>query len=174
MACRVKGSDEDKQRCENLRNSAIEQLKRLVVDNPTEYDSAKLPKAIDYVKALSDDHIDAALILGNHLDIIQRPIYCWTDDEIQKVHDMLTKYNYVVDTEEVNNDEAERSDYMARYKKDDNNLVIWLNKSRPMFGDSGVYNILAVGMSFPNTNASSIDYLMELLDKQINYVLKYE
>lgn len=99
-------------------------------NNPTEYGSAKLPKAINYVKSLSDEHIDAPLILGNHLNIIQRPIYCWTADEIQKVHDMLTKYNYVVDpsTEKVNNDEAERSDYIARYKKDDSNLVIWLNK----------------------------------------------
>lgn len=169
MTCSVKGSVEDKQRCENLRNSVIEKLKQLVVDNPKEYDSAKLPKAINYVKSLSDEHIDAALILGKHLDIIQRPIYNWTDDEIQKVHDMLAKYNYVVEpsTEKVN----ERSDYTARYKKDDNNLVIWLNKSRPMFG-GGVYNILAVGMSFLNTNASSIDSLMEKLDRQINYILK--
>lgn len=169
-----KGSDEDKQRCENLRNSVIEKLKQLVVDKPKEYDSAKLPEAIDYVKSLSDEHIDAALILGKHLDIIQRPIYNWTDDEIQKVHDTLAKHNYVVEpsTEKVNNDEAERSDYMARYKKDDDNyLVIWLNKSRPMF-DEGVYKILSVNRCFSNTSASSIDYLMERLDSDINYVLK--
>lgn len=81
-------------RCANLRLNRIKFLKQLVKEHPDEYDATKLDKAIEYVNGLSDDNIDAALILQYDIDIIQRPIYQFSESDIVRIRDMMQRLGY--------------------------------------------------------------------------------
>lgn len=158
---------EEQTRCKKLRVDVIEFIKKLVVEKPDEYDSNKLQEAIDKINSVSDDNIDAFLIMNKHLNIIQKPIYMFTDDEKAKIDALKTKLGITqVETEKYSTDEPERCDYMARWYFNGESYVIWFNKSRP-FIKSGLYNLLGINLWFPCINYNNIDDLLNKLESKL-------
>lgn len=49
----------------SLKESTIESLKKLVNDNPNEYDANKLPYVINKINAMNDEELDCNILLGN-------------------------------------------------------------------------------------------------------------
>ncbi|MCQ2210087.1 MAG: hypothetical protein MJZ34_07320 [Paludibacteraceae bacterium] len=166
--------EDDVVRCAKLRTNRIELLKKLVQDKPDEYDANKLQEAIDFVNNLNDDVIDATLILQNDVNIIQKPIYKFTEEELEKIRSMMSSLGYVNEVENVHNEEAQRSDYMSRWGKDIDGKhlcrVVCLSRMRPFLGNKE-YNILSVNYCFPNDSYSNID---DLINATKNLILKLD
>lgn len=153
-------------RCANLRLNRIEFLKQLVKEQPDEYDAAKLDKAIEYVNGLSDDNIDAAFILLSDVDIIQRPIYQFSDSDIDRIRGMMLRLGYTKEIEDIDRSESNRCDYTARWVKNDDSVPIWLIRIRPLF-DEDEYVLMAVGMNFPSAHYKNMDALLHATEELI-------
>lgn len=150
-----------------LRENLIEGAKKLVVEKPDKFDAAKLTEYINAVNKVPDKNIDAWAILGKHLDILQKPVYQLTDAEVNCIRQAMTNLGYTVDTEKVLNDEPQRSDYQATWKKPDGKrTVIWLNRMRPMF-NKNEYGLLCVDLWFP---CSTFENMQKAVDRMVEHI----
>lgn len=154
----------DQKHCDKLKKATIAKCKMLVEKKPNEYDSSKLDECIKFINSLDADNIDATLILEKHIKIIQKPIYKWTSDEKDKILNLFNDLGYAIDaTVDMNKEKDNTRDDLAwRIKKNDQTIVVWVNKSRPYFHD-GLYNILCINLNFCNSNFVDFDDMLTRL-----------
>lgn len=162
----IKDDESNEVRCANLRLGRIDFLKKLVNERPDEYDETKLDKAIEYVNGLSDDNIAAALILQYDIDIIQRPIYQFSESDIVRIRDMMQRLGYTKEIEDIDRSEPNRCDYTARWVKNDDSVPIWLIRIRPLFSEDE-YVLMAVGSNFPSAHYKNMDELLHATETLI-------
>ena len=145
---RTKSQEEARRK--NLRDGTIEAMKKAVKDEPDKYDANRLNDAINALNKVSDDNLDAYLILGKHLSILMKQIE-FSKDEIKKLYDMLKKNFEIKSDQRCKQDDRTRDDFQFLIKtKNCDKVVVWVNKMEPLFSDynNGYYNILMCGNIF--------------------------
>ena len=145
---RTKSQEEARRK--NLRDGTIEAMKKAVKDEPDKYDANRLNDAINALNKVSDDNLDAYLILGKHLSILMKQIE-FSKDEIKKLYDMLKKNFEITSDQRCKQDDRTRDDFQFLIKtKNCDKVVVWVNKMEPLFSDynNGYYNILMCGNVF--------------------------
>ena len=156
-------------RCKKLRDGTIEWMKKAVNENPDEYDAERLEEAIEKVKSVPDENIDAYLIMNHHLNILCKQVE-FSESERKKLDDMLKENFKVNKMNRCEQDDRTRDDIQFSVKTDKcDNVIVWVNKSRPLFKDRGYYNILMCGgmFSFCMDEFQDMDSLLNRLKKKI-------
>ena len=166
---RTKG--QEVQRIKKLREGTIEAMKKAVKDEPDKFDAKRLDEAINALNEVSDDNLDAYLILGEHLSILMKQVE-FSKDEIKKLHNMLKKNFEIKSEQRCEQDDRTRDDFQFLIKtKNCDSVVVWINKMEPMFSDDedGYYNILTCGdlLSMDTTNFKNFDDMLTSLKKCI-------
>lgn len=161
--------EDEAARCKKLRDGTIEWMKRAVQENPDDYDAERLEEAIEKVNSVPDKNIDAFLIMQYHLNILCKQME-FSETERKKLDDML-KANFEVNRmQRCEQDDRTRDDiqFSVKTKKCDN-VIVWINKSRPLFKGHGYYNILMCGgmFSFCTAEFYDMDSLLDGLKKKI-------
>lgn len=166
---RTKG--QEAQRLKNLREGTIKAMKKAVKDEPDKFDAKRLDAAIKALNEVSDDNLDAYLILGEHLSILMKQVE-FSKDEIKKLRNMLKKNFTIISEQRCEQDDRTRDDFQFIIKtKNCDNVIVWINKMEPMFSDDedGYYNILTCGdlFSIDNTNFMNFDDMLTSLKEGI-------
>ena len=105
-------------------------------------------------------------------------LYEWTTDELSEIRNTITKCGLNITKEKRLDDDEEqgnlRVDWAFVTDNDDCN-VVWVNKmdNSKSFGyNNGIYNLLGVGLNFPNTNCMTIKDLSQKLSDYINMLIR--
>ena len=155
---------QEAQRLKKLRDGTIKAMKKAVKDEPDKYDAERLDDAINALNKVSDDNLDAYLILGEHLSILMKQVE-FSEEEFKKLYDMLDKNFKIVKHQRCTRDRRTRDDYqfLINTKKHDK-VIVWVNKMEPLFKDykNGYYNILTCGdiLSMVNRNFKTFDDML--------------
>ena len=156
---------QERERIAKLREDAISAAKKLVEDEPDKYDAGMLDTVIDEINGVPDDKLDAYLILGRQYEKLCRQVE-FTPDEIEQVKNTISGIFTITSEKQCEKDDRSRDDYM--YGIGGGNAV-WVNKSKPLFGDQGMYNILCCGgmSSMSPQNFHTLDDLLRRLKSQL-------
>lgn len=141
---------QEKARLKNLRDGIIEAMKKAVKDEPDVYDANRLEDAINALNKVSDENLDAYLILGEHFSILMKQIE-FSKAEVDKLYKMLKKNFEIVKDQQCEKDDRTRDDFQFLIKtKNCDGVIVWVNKMKPLFSDhkNGYYNILMCGDMF--------------------------
>ena len=158
----------EKQRLDDLRKSCEESLKKAVKEDPDNYDAARLQDALDDLAKVSDDNLDAYLILQKPLSILMKQI-AFTQDEVNQFKALFNQYT-VINENQTEQDDRTRDDWMYKIKgPKGHEIVIWINKMKPLF-DKGYYNILWFGgvLEPCQLNFNDFDSMMKKLKEKID------
>ena len=131
------------------------------------------------VKSYNEDQIMRALIVGEFQNkLMKGNLYEWTTDELSEIRNAITKCGLNITKEKRLDDDEEqgnlRVDWAFVTDNDDCN-VVWVNKmdNSKSFGyNNGIYNLLGVGLNFPNTNCMTIKDLSQKLSDYINMLIR--
>lgn len=156
---------QERERIAKLREGAISAAKKLVEDEPDKYDADMLDMVIEELKRIPDDKLDGYLILGRQYEKLCRQVE-FDQNEIQQVQEAVTSIFPDASEKQCEKDDRSRDDYM--YGIGGGNAV-WVNKSKPLFSDQGMYNILCCGgmLSCSPQNFHSFDDLLRRLKSQL-------
>jgi len=156
---------QERERIAKLRENAISTAKKLVEDEPDKYDADMLDTVIEQLKGIPDDKLDAYLILGRQYEKLCRQVE-FDQSEIQQVRETVTGIFPDANENQCEKDDRSRDDYMYGLG---NGRAVWVNKSKPLFRDRGMYNILCCGsmLSLSPQNFHSLDDLLCRLKSQL-------
>jgi len=164
---KVKESRED--RLKRIRKETEDAIREAPVRDPEKFDASKVQEALDALAKVSDDNLDAYLIMGKPLSILLKQIE-FSAEEIKKFKSFFEKYGINSDTHSEQDDRS-RDDWMFNINapKTTTKLGVWINKSEPMFGNKGYYNILwfGSGLSPYMRNFASLDEMLNHLKPKI-------
>lgn len=149
---------QERERIAKLRENAISAAKKLVEDEPDKYDADMLDTVIEQLMGIPDDKLDAYLILGRQYEKLCRQVE-FDQSEIQQVRETVTGIFPDANEKQCEKDDRSRDDYMYGLG---NGNAVWVNKSKPLFRDQGMYNILCCGsmLSMSPQNFHSLDDLL--------------
>lgn len=158
----------------SLKEEAIASLKKLVNDNPSEYDTNKLSVAINKINAMDEEEINCNLLLGRIQDMCVRDdAYVFSDDEKAIIRKVVSDSGLkIVEEKMLEKDDPSRDDFAIVTENEDAN-VIWVGKIKPLF-DNGSFVLLGVGFNFPGTSYNTIEDLAIGLKNTINDVINDE
>lgn len=156
---------QERERIAKLRENAISMAKKLVEDEPDKYDADMLDTVIKELKGIPDDKLDGYLILGCQYEKLCCQVE-FTPDEIAQVKNTISGVFTITSEKQCEKDDRSRDDYM--YGIGAGNAV-WVNKSKPLFSDKGMYNILCCGgaWSMSPQNFNSLDDLLRQLKSRL-------
>lgn len=160
---------QEQKRFDKLRSGTIKAMKKAVQDEPDKYDANRLQTAIDKLNEVDDENLDAYLILGKHLSLLMKQIE-FSPDEVTKFKNFFNSYGVITESQ-TEQDDRTRDDWMYKIKGPKcDEVVVWINKSEPMFGDKGYYNILWLGgcLSPYMKNFYEFDKMLEHLKVKID------
>jgi hypothetical protein len=152
---------QERERIANLRENAISTARKLVEDEPDKYDADMLDTVIEELKGIPDDKLDGYLILGRQYEKLCRQVE-FDQSEIQQVREMVTGIFPDASEKQCEKDDRSRDDYMFGLGT---GRAVWVNKSKPLFRDQGMYNILCCGgvTTMSPQNFHSLDDLLRRL-----------
>ena len=156
---------QEEARLKNIREGIIEAMKKAVKDEPDVYDANRLEDAINALNKVSDENLDAYLILGKHFSILMNQV-AFSKDEVKKLYDMLKKNFKIVKDQRCEQDDRTRDDFQFLIKtKNCDGVIVWVNKMKPLFSDykNGYYNILMCGDMFSMVE-KNFDKFEDMLD----------
>ena len=156
---------QERERIAKLRENAISTAKKLVEEQPDKYDADMLDTVIEELKGIPDDKLDAYLILGRQYEKLCRQVE-FDQSEIQQVRETVISIFPAANEKQCEKDDRSRDDYM--YGIGGGNAV-WVNKSKPLFSDYGMYNILCCGSAWSMSpqNFNSLDDLLRRLKSRL-------
>lgn len=156
---------QERERIAKLRENAISSARKLVEDEPDKYDAGMLDTVIEELKGIPDDKLDGYLILGRQYEKLCRQVE-FTTDEIAQVKDTISGVVTITTEKHCEKDNRSRDDYMYGIG---NGNAVWVNKSKPLFSDDGMYNILCCGglSSMSPQNFHSLDDLLRRLKSRL-------
>lgn len=157
---------QERERIAKLRDNAISTARKLVEDEPDKYDADMLDTVIEELKGIPDDKLDGYLILGRQYEKLCRQVE-FTQDEISQVKEMVTGIFPDASEKHCEKDNRSRDDYMFGLG---NGRAVWVNKSKPLFSEDGMYNILCCGglSSMSPQNFHSLDDLLQRLKSRLD------
>ena len=156
---------QERERIAKLREDAISLARKLVEDEPDKYDADMLDTVIEELKGIPDDKLDGYLILGRQYEKLCRQVE-FDQSEIQQVREMVTGMFPDASEKQCEKDNRSRDDYMFGLG---NGRAVWVNKSKPLFSEDGMYNILCCGglSSMSPQNFHSLDDLLQRLKSRL-------
>lgn len=156
---------QERERIAKLRENAISTARMLVENEPDKYDADMLDTVIEELKGIPDDRLDAYLILDRQYEKLCRQIE-FDQSEIQQVRETVTSIFPDASEKQCEKDNRSRDDYMFGIG---NGRAVWVNKSKPLFSDDGMYNILCCGgfTTMSPQNFHSLDDLLRRLKSQL-------
>ena len=156
---------QERERIAKLREDAISLARKLVEDEPDKYDADMLDTVIEELKGIPDDKLDGYLILGRQYEKLCRQVE-FDQSEIQQVREMVTDMFPDASEKQCEKDNRSRDDYMFGLG---NGRAVWVNKSKPLFSEDGMYNILCCGglSSMSPQNFHSLDDLLQRLKSRL-------
>lgn len=156
---------QERERIAKLREDAISSARKLVEDEPDKYDAGMLDTVIEELKGIPDDKLDGYLILGRQYEKLCIQVE-FTPDEIAQVKDTISGVVTITSEKQCEKDNRSRDDYMYGIG---NGNAVWVNKSKPLFSDDGMYNILCCGglSSMSPQNFHSLDDLLHRLKSRL-------
>ena len=156
---------QERKRIAKLREDAISTAKKLVDDEPDKYDAGMLDMVIEELCGIPDDKLDGYLILGRQYDKLCRQIE-FAPDEIEQVKNIISGIYPDANEKHCEKDDRSRDDYMFGIG---NGRAIWVNKSKPLFSDDGMYNILCCGgiSSMSPQNFHTLNDLLHRLESRL-------
>lgn len=156
---------QERERIAKLREDAISLARKLVEDEPDKYDAGMLDTVIEELKGIPDDKLDGYLILGRQYEKLCRQVE-FTPDEIAQVKDTISSVFTITSEKQCEQDNRSRDDYMYGIG---NGNAVWVNKSKPLFSEDGMYNILCCGglSSMSPQNFHSLDDLLRRLKSRL-------
>lgn len=156
---------QERERIAKLRDNAISTARNLVENEPDKYDADMLDTVIEELKGIPDDKLDGYLILGRQYEKLCRQVE-FDQSEIQQVREMVTGIFPDASEKQCEKDNRSRDDYMFGLG---NGRAVWVNKSKPLFSEDGMYNILCCGglSSMSPQNFHSLDDLLRRLKSRL-------
>lgn len=156
---------QERERIAKLRDNAISTARKLVEDEPDKYDADMLDTVIEELNGIPDDKLDGYLILGRQYEKLCRQVE-FDQSEIQQVREMVTGMFPDASEKQCEKDNRSRDDYMFGLG---NGRAVWVNKSKPLFSEDGMYNILCCGglSSMSPQNFHSLDDLLQRLKSRL-------
>ena len=156
---------QERERIAKLREDAISTAKKLVEEQPDKYDADMLDTVIEELKGIPDDKLDGYLILGRQYEKLCRQVE-FDQSEIQQVREVVTGIFPNASEKQCEKDNRSRDDYMFGIGAGN---AVWVNKSKPLFSDDGMYNILCCGgmLSMSPQNFHTFDDLLRRLKSQL-------
>lgn len=156
---------QERERIAKLRENAISTARQLVETEPDKYDADMLDTVIEELKGIPDDKLDGYLIL----ELQYEKLCCqveFAQSEIQQVRETVTGMFPDASEKQCEKDNRSRDDYMFGLG---NGRAVWVNKSKPLFSDRGMYNILCCGglSSMSPQNFHSLDDLLRRLKSRL-------
>ena len=152
---------QERERIAKLRENAISTARKLVEDEPDKYDADMLDTVIEQINGIPDDKLDGYLILGRQYKKLCRQVE-FDQNEIQQVRETVTGIFPDASEKQCKKDDRSRDDYMFGLGT---GRAVWVNKSKPLFRDQGMYNILCCGgvTTMSPQNFHSLDDLLRRL-----------
>jgi hypothetical protein len=156
---------QERKRIAKLRENAISTARNLVENEPDKYDADMLDTVIAELNGIPDDKLDGYLILGRQYEKLCRQVE-FDQSEIQQVREMVTGIFPDASEKQCEKDNRSRDDYMFGLG---NGRAVWVNKSKPLFSEDGMYNILCCGglSSMSPQNFHSLDDLLRRLKSRL-------
>lgn len=156
---------QERERIAKLRENAISAAKKLVEDEPDKYDADMLDTVIEQLKEIPDDKLDGYLVLGRQYEKLCRQVE-FDQSEIQQIRETVISIFPDANEKQCEKDDRSRDDYMYGLG---NGNAVWVNKSKPLFSDDGMYNILCCGsmLSMSPQNFNSLDDLLRRLKSRL-------
>lgn len=155
----------------SLKEETIASLKKLVNDNPNEYDANKLPDVINKINVMNDEELDCNILLGRIPKMCVRDdVYVFSDDEKAIIRKVVSDSGLkIVKEEMLKKDDTSRDDFAIVTENEEAN-VIWVGKIKPLF-DNGSYVLLSVGFNFPGTSYYTIEELANGLKNTFDSII---